>query len=312
MHAAWVRSLGKRQQGRHAQVADGVIFNPQVFGGQAGAQQLGQTEERVGVIFDMPAICLVTYHKFFVAQEGEVVTHQPFQEALDLGLFTGINHVLAVVDTRQQLLNLGLHWLKISHGNTHFAQNLLQFLAQHIQFSGIGAAIDFQIHQRLLRDAFTGSALGQDFQQLALAATAYAQYRGLQGVDAVTATVQLGTHRVHQERQVVMQYFDRSVRRLPAVTFVIRVKDPHLRLGRVETLQQTPGRQRAACQVGHPTLSEFIQRNDAEELLSEQRHLWQCLFTDVLRQCCLQLMLEVGFAGCGEERHLWYSAWACY
>jgi len=24
------------------------------------------------------------------------------------------------------------------------------------------------------------------------------------------------------------------------------------------------------------------------------------------------LMLEVGLAGCGEERHLWYSAWACY
>jgi len=28
----------------------------------------------------------------------------------------------------------------------------------------------------------------------------------------------------------------------------------------------------------------------------------------VLRQCRLQLVLEVGFAGCGEERHLWYSA----
>jgi len=24
----------------------------------------------------------------------------------------------------------------------------------------------------------------------------------------------------------------------------------------------------------------------------------------------LQLMLEVGLAGCGEKRHLWYSAWA--
>ena len=46
--------------------------------------------------------------------------------------------------------------------------------------------------------------------------------------------------------------------------------------------------------------------------ISEQRHLWQCLFTEVLRQCRLQLMLEVGLAGCGEERHLWYSAWACY
>jgi hypothetical protein len=40
--------------------------------------------------------------------------------------------------------------------------------------------------------------------------------------------------------------------------------------------------------------------------------LWQCLFPDVLRQGRLQLMLEVGFAGCGEKRHLWYSAWACY
>ena len=33
---------------------------------------------------------------------------------------------------------------------------------------------------------------------------------------------------------------------------------------------------------------------------------------DLLRQGRLQLVLEVGFAGCGEERHLWYSAWACY
>lgn len=51
-------------------------------------------------------------------------------------------------------------------------------------------------------------------------------------------------------------------------------------------------------------------RDDAEELLGEQRDLWQGLFADVLRQGRLQLMLEVGFAGCGEERHLWYSAWA--
>jgi hypothetical protein len=31
--------------------------------------------------------------------------------------------------------------------------------------------------------------------------------------------------------------------------------------------------------------------------------LWQCLFTDVLRQGRLQLMLEVGFAGRRKERH---------
>ena len=312
MHAARVRGLGERQQGRLAQVADGVVFDTQVFGGEPGAQQLGQAQERVGVIFDMTAIGIVTHHKFFIAQEGEVVAHQPFQEAFDFGFLIGIDGVLAVVDTGQQFLHLGLHRLEVSHGNPYFTQNLLQFLAQHIQFGGVCAAIDFQVHQRLLRDAFPRGALGQDFQQLAFAAATHAQHRGLQGMNAVTATVQLGTHRVHQKRQVVVQDFNCRVGGLPAVALVVGVEHPHLRLGRVETLQQAPRRQRAAGEVGHAPLGKFIQRNDAEELLSEQRHLWQCLFTDVLRQCRLQLMLEVGFAGCGEERHLWYSAWACY
>ena len=50
----------------------------------------------------------------------------------------------------------------------------------------------------------------------------------------------------------------------------------------------------------------------AEKVFGEQRPLWQCLSTDVLRQCRLRLMLEAGLAGGGEERHLWYSAWARY
>ncbi len=154
MHTARVRSLGKRQQGRFAQVADSVIFDAKVFGSQAGPQQLGQTEEGLRVIFDMTAIRLVTYHELFIAKESEVVAHQPLQEALDLGFFIGIDDVLAVVDTCQQLLDLGFHRLEVGHGDAHFTQNLLQFLAQYIQFSGIGATIDFQVHQRLLRDAF--------------------------------------------------------------------------------------------------------------------------------------------------------------
>ncbi len=161
-------------------------------------------------------------------------------------------------------------------------------------------------------DAFALGAFWQDFQQLALLAMAHAEYGGLQGMDAVATAIQLGAYRVHQEWQVMVQHFDRGVGRLPAMTFVIGVVDPHLRLGVIKALKQAPGRQGATGQVGKATLGQFVQGNDAEELFSEQRHLWQCLFTDVLRQCRLQLMLEVGLAGCGEERHLWYSAWACY
>lgn len=151
-------------------------------------------------------------------------------------------------------------------------------------------------------------AFRQDFQQLALAATTHAEHGGLQGVDAVAATVQFGTDRVDQKWQVVVQDFDRGVGRLPAMTLVIGVVDAHLRLRVIEALKQAPRRESTASEVGEATLSQLVQGNDAEELFSEQRHLWQCLFTDVLRQCRLQLVLEVGFAGCGEERHLWYSA----
>ena len=312
VHAARVRGLGERQHSRFTQVGYGIVFDAQVIGGEAGAQQFGQAEERIGVIFDMTAVRLVTYHEFFIAEEGEVVAHQPFQEVLDLGFLFAVDAELAGVDTGQQVLDLGFHRFEIGHGHAHFAQHLLQLFAQHVQFGGVGATVDFQVHQRFLQDAFALGAFWQDLQQLALGATAYAEYGGLQGVNAVATAVQLGTHRVHQERQVMVQHFDRGMGRLPAMTFVIGVVDPHLRLGVVKALKQAPRRKSATGQVGKATLGQFVQGNDAEELFSEQRHLWQCLFTDVLRQCRLQLMLEVGLAGCGEERHLWYSAWACY
>ncbi len=308
VYAARVRSLGERQQGRFAQVGHGVVFDAQVFVGQAGAQQFGQAEEGALVVLDVAAIGLIGNHKLFVAEEGEVVAHQPFQEALDFVLFVGIDRIGAVVELGEDVLHLGFHRLEVSDGDAHFTEHLLKLFAQHVQLGRVGATVDFQVHQRFVQHAFAGAAFWQDFQQFALAATTYAEHGGLQGVNAVAATVQLGTHRVDQKWQVVVQHFDRGVGRLPAVAFVIGVVDTHLRLRVIEALKQAPRRESTASEVGEATLSQLVQGNDAEELFSEQRHLWQCLFTDVLRQCRLQLVLEVGFAGCGEERHLWYSA----
>ncbi len=72
---------------------------------------------------------------------------------------------------------------------------------------------------------------------------------------------------------------------------------------RLETLQQAPGGQGRADQVAHSSLGEFGQRNDAEELLGEQRQLGKQLSVYVLCQRRLQLLLEIGLAGSGEERH---------
>ncbi|MNN87143.1 hypothetical protein D3C81_2046550 [compost metagenome] len=84
---------------------------------------------------------------------------------------------------------------------------------------------------------------------------------------------------------------------------IVGVEYPHFRAGGVEALHKAPGRQGAADQVGQPALGQFVERDDAEELLGEQGYLWQRLFADVLRQGRLQLMLEVDFAGCREGRH---------
>ncbi len=72
---------------------------------------------------------------------------------------------------------------------------------------------------------------------------------------------------------------------------------------RLEALQQAPGGQGRADQVAHASLGEFGQRNDAEELLGEQRQLGKQLSVYVLCQRRLQLLLEIGLAGSGEERH---------
>ncbi|MNN09572.1 hypothetical protein D3C81_1224570 [compost metagenome] len=109
-----------------------------------------------------------------------------------------------------------------------------------------------------MRNALALSALGQDFQQLALGPATHAQYGGLQGMDAVAAAVELGAYRVDQERQVMVQDFDRGVGRLPAMTLVIGVVDMNLRVGRVETFDDAPGRQGATGQVRQAALGEFV------------------------------------------------------
>ena len=164
VHTAWVCRLGERQRRRFTQIVDGVVFDAQVIDGQTGAQQLGQAEERALVIVDVAAVLILAHHELFVAQEGEVVAHQPFQEALDFGFFFGVDGKLAIVDAFDQLLDLGFHRFEIGDRNADFTENLLQLFGQDIQFGRVGATVDFQVHQRFLQNAFTLGAFRQDFQ----------------------------------------------------------------------------------------------------------------------------------------------------
>ncbi len=310
VHAAGQRGLGERQQQRLVEVSHGVVFDAQLVGRQAHTQAARQAEERLFVVDHLAAIGGAGNGEFLIAEEGEVVVQQPLEEGLDLALLVLRRAERGLLHLGEHFLQLGFHRLEVGNRHPNLSQHLFDLAGQHGQFGGVGAAVDLQVHQRLVLHPLAPAALGQQLQQLAVGAPAHAEHGGLQGVDAIAAAVELGTYRVDEKRQVVVQHLDHGVGRLPAVAFVIGVVHAYLRGLGVETLDDAPGRQGAAGQVGKPALGEFVQRDDAEELIGEQRHLWQGLFADVLRQGRLQLVLEVGFAGCGEERHLWYSAWA--
>ncbi|MCY1495959.1 hypothetical protein D9M68_298730 [compost metagenome] len=303
VHAARLGGLGEGQQHRPAQVGQGLRLDMQVRLLQPGAAQPGNAQQGLLVVDQVTAAVLFGHGEFLIAEEGEVVVQQPLHEHLDLGQLFLVDLELGLVQPGQQFLGLGLHRLEVGDRDADVAQHFQQGLLQGLHGAIVGAAVDLQEHQRFLAHILALAALGQDFQQLALGIAAYAEHVVLQGVDAVAAAVQFHAHRVHQEGDVRVQHFNGGVGGLPAVLLVVGVEYPHFRAGGVEAFHQAPGRQGAADQVGQATLGQFVERDDAEELLGEQGYLWQRLFADVLRQGRLQLVLEVGFAGCGEGRH---------
>ncbi|MNM98911.1 hypothetical protein D3C81_1114550 [compost metagenome] len=233
-----------------------------------------------------------------------MVVQQPFEEGADLGDLFGAPLELGLAEPGQQFRGLGLHGREVGDRQAYFAEHFQQRLGDGLQLADVGAAVDLQVHQRLMAHVLALGALGQQLEQLALGVAAHIDHAGLQGMDAVATADQLHAHGVDQERLVRVQHLHGGVGGLPAVLLVVRVVHQDFRLAGVEAFQHAPGRQRAADQVGQPALGQFVEGNQAEELLGEQGDLWQPFLAHMLRQGRLQLLLEVGFAGRGEERHV--------
>ncbi|MNO45043.1 hypothetical protein D3C76_353000 [compost metagenome] len=258
VHTAGQRGLGEGQQQWLVEVGHGVVFDAQLFRRQPHAQAPRQAEEGLLVVDHLAAIAAALDGELLVAQEGEMVVQQPLEKRLHLALLVLRRAKRSLLDLRHHFAQLDLHRFEVGDRHTHFSQHLFDLAGQHRQFGGVGATVDLQVHQRLMAHTLAVGALGQQLEQLAFGTAAHAQYGGLQGVDAVAAAVELGAHRVHQKRQVVVQHLDHGVGRLPAVAFVIRVVHPHLGLFGVEALDDAPGRKGTASQVGKPALGEFV------------------------------------------------------
>ncbi|MCY1177604.1 hypothetical protein D9M73_179190 [compost metagenome] len=147
MHAAGQRSLGERQQQRLVEVGHSVVFDAQLFCGQAHAQTARQAEERLLVVDHLAAIGVALDGEFFIAQEGEVVIQQPLEEGLDFALLVLGRTKAGLFHLRHHFTQLGLHRLEVGHHHPYLGQHLLDLAGQHCQLGGIGAAVDLQVHQ---------------------------------------------------------------------------------------------------------------------------------------------------------------------
>ncbi len=310
VHAARRRRLGEGQQQGLAQVSQGLGHDQLIGFAQPGAQMARQAQQRGLVIKNATAVGLLRHAELFVAEEGEMIVGQPAHEIGDFRQLSFVS-VLQVAQPGMQLLRLVFHGSKVIDDQAHIGEHPQQRLLQFAHGGGTGAAVDLDEDQRFGTAVLGAFPLGQQLQQAAFGIAPHLQHAVLQGMDAVAAARQFHAHRIDQERHVRVQYLEHAMGRLPAVLFVVRVEYLHLGRGRVETLQQAPTGQGGADQVGHASFGEFGKCDDAEELFGEAPYLRQKRLVDVLCQGCLQLLLEVGFAGRCKERHL-VLHWACW
>ena len=255
MHPARLGGLGKGQQDRLAQIAGGFAVDLPLTGRQPLTQHLAQAQQRAFVVDDARHTALLLHAELLEAEEGKVVVDQPAEEHLDLFQLARIALAFAFAHARQQGLGARLHRREIGNSQTHLGQHFLQRLLQSLQRADIGAAVDLQVHQRFMLHILAGTALGQQLQQFALLVATHTEHTVLQGMDAVPAAIELHAYRVDQERLVGVQHLHGGMSRLPAMLLVVGVVHPRLRRIGLEALQQTPGRQRAANQIGQAPLA---------------------------------------------------------
>ncbi len=173
----------------------------QVGGGQAGDRArlrllVLAAQQAQAAAFDGAQLA-VHHFVFAVAQEGEVVVGGPAQEGFGFGAAGGFDRHLAGLDLACDLDHLLAHLRPVGDRRAHVGQGLADGFLDGGHGTGVGLAVDFQVHQRF------GVALAHRLQ-LAGGVTAQADHRVRDLVQGDVELRQRHAHRVHQEGHVVV------------------------------------------------------------------------------------------------------------
>ena len=231
-----------------------------------------------------------------VAEEGEMVVLDPFQEGLHLP------GVPASGERRQrvELLDAPAHPLAhaapVLHRSPYVAEHGEHFIRDRIEHRRFRLAVGLDMDERLDGGPFAVRTLhGEDGVDVAIPAPADAHHGMDDEVARVAAPVQHHAHGVDHERHVVGDDLDDGVGGLPAMLLDLGVVGADLRLARRAPAGEIEMRHRRAVQVVRPAFDQVFRRG-ARIIEGDERkrglevgaaHSFSRDRRDVLEQSCL-------------------------
>ncbi len=173
-----------------------------------------------------------------IAQIGVVIVLHPGEEIAALGDLVGGQRRRPVVELGDDLRHLLAHRRPIGHRGADVAQHHFEIGPDGLDPAGVGLLADPQLHPGFGVVAGPGQAAGR--------VAGDPQHRVDHEIDGEVALVERGSHRIDQERHVVIDDLDDAVRAAPAMVVELRIVDPELGLPGLPLLPEVPQRRRSS------------------------------------------------------------------
>ena len=243
--------------GRHALLVAHAAENAQV--------EILEDAERAAVDDLVRGLLALAGHGVFaIAEEGEVVVLDPLQEARDLGALVFVHRQLLGIDLLDGLVQARAHLAEVADRDAHVVQHRFDAALDLFQFFRLRHLGGADLHHR-----FGGRVRLADLGDLAGLVARDVHDRMHDQMNVEVLARQLGGHRIHQERHVVVHDLDHGVAGPPAMLILMRIEDADLGHPRLTLVGELPEREGGAEQVFRRFLRDVRNRHIGVELPDE-------------------------------------------
>jgi hypothetical protein len=238
-----------------------------------------------------------------IAEEGEVVVDDPFEERLRLAELLGLDGRRVEVEVGDDLGGAQPHRLPVVDRGPDVAEDALQAEADPVQARRVGLAVDLDVDEGLERPVGDRRVVREHLEERAALVSAHAQHRVDDEVDAAAEPGQLHAHGVDEERHVVVHDLDDGVGRLPAVLLELRRVGADLRLAGRVLRAEAPERDRSAVEVRDFVLEQVLGRHGAVQEADQRLEPRGLLLGELRSRVLDDLLDQTGFRLVRLQRH---------